>query len=405
MEAVDTLIIGGGQAGLAMSQQLSRRGCAHLVLERGEIAERWRSERWDGLHFQTPNLLMGLPDFPFPYTDPNAYATRQEIVDFLAGYAAHIRAPIRCGVAVTRLQRADVGDGYIARTAAGDIRAANVVVATGPFQRPLVPPLLPETPGILQLTAASYRAPHSLPAGAVLVVGSGASGAQIAEELIRAGRTVYLSMSRHRRAPRRYRGHDHVWWWIETGMDRTPPEKRSPDRSPVVHTGAYGGHTIDFRAYARQGITLLGRAGLAQDAVMPFAADLAASIAHGDAAYLAFMDFVDGHIARKGMRLPEDPEARHVDQIPAAFLDPIRALDLRKAGIGSVIWATGYGLDFGWIDLPVLDAQGEPIHVRGETALRGLYFLGLHYLSKLSSSFLIGVAEDAERLAEAIAAR
>jgi putative flavoprotein involved in K+ transport len=257
---------------------------------------------------------------------------------------------------------------------------------------------------VLQIHAAHYRAPGKLPDGAVLVIGAGASGAQIAEELMRAGRKVFLSVSRHRRAPRRYRGHDHVWWWVETGMVNTPPDRRNPNATPVVHTGAYGGHTIDFRDYARQGITLLGHAEAATREAMTFAADLADNLAHGDAGYLAFLDFVDAHITRTGMRLEEDPAARVIMPTPAAMHDPIRRLDFRADGIGTVIWATGYDLDFGWIDIPVFDERGAPLHEKGVTRFPGLYFLGLHFLSKFSSAFLIGVAEDAEWLAENVCA-
>ena len=405
MEQVETLVIGGGQAGLTMSHYLSKRSRPHLVLERGRIAERWRSERWDGLHFQSPNALVRLPDFPFPHPDPNAFATCREIEDFIAAYAAHIDAPVRCGTGVTALRRHDSGIGFIAKTTEGAIRAANVVVATGPFQRPIIPAVLAGTPGILQLHAASYRAPSQLAEGAVLVVGAGSSGAQIAEELMRAGRRVYFSVSKHRRAPRRYRGRDHVWWWIETGLDRTPAEKRSPDPSPVVHTGAYGGHTIDFRDFAGQGMVLLGRVIGADMHTMTFAPDLLANLAHGDAAYHAFMDFVDAHIASRGLTMPEDREARITTPTPASLAEPTLQLDWRAAGIGTVIWATGYGLDFSWIDVPVLDARGIPIHRGGVTEVPGLYFLGLNYLSKLSSSFLFGVGDDAERLAGHVASR
>ncbi len=395
---IETLIIGGGQAGLTMSHALRKRGCPHLVLERGRVAERWRSERWDGLHFQTPNALVRLPEFPFVAGDPDGFATGQEIASYLDAYAKFIEAPVRCGVSVTALRR-----GFVAETSAGIFKAANVVVATGPFQCPIIPPLLPETPGILQLHAGGYKAPGQLPDGAVLVVGAGASGAQIAEELMRAGRQVYLSVSKHKRAPRRYRGHDHVWWWIETGMDTTPPERRPADRSPVVHTGAYGGRTMDFRDFARQGMVLLGRADTARDGVMTFAPDLLANLVHGDAAYLAFMDFVDAHIAAKGLSFPEDPEARVISPTPAELEEPIRSLNLRAEGIGTVIWATGYGVDFGWINLPVLDGRGMPIHRGGVTEVPGLYFLGLPFLSKMSSSFLFGVSDDAARLAGVIA--
>jgi putative flavoprotein involved in K+ transport len=402
IKRIETLIIGGGQAGLTMSHHLSKRRRPHLVLERGQVGERWRSERWDGLHFQTPNALVRLPDFPLPQTNPDGFATRGEMVAFLDAYATFIAAPVRCGVAVTALRRQDGGSGFVAETPAETMVADHVVVATGPFQRPIVPALLPETPGITQLHASLYRAPEQLPPGAVLVVGAGASGAQIAEELMRSGRQVYFSVGRHKRAPRRYRGHDHIWWWIETGMDQTPPEKRPADRSPVVHTGAYGGRTMDFRDFARQGMVLLGRAEAARDGEMTFAPDLLDNLAHGDAAYHAFMDFVDAHIRAKGMDLPEDPDARLITPTPASLATPVRQLDLPKQGIGTVIWATGYGFDFQWIDLPVLDGHGMPVHEKGVTALPGLYFLGLPFLSKMSSSFLFGVGDDAERLADHI---
>jgi len=260
--------------------------------------------------------------------------------------------------------------------------------------------MLPPDSDVMQLHAVEYHNPSQLPDGAVLVIGAGASGAQIAEELMRAGRQVYFSVGKHKRAPRRYRGHDHVWWWVKTGMDKTPPEKRNPDRSPLVHTGAYGGHTIDFRDYASEGMILLGRAEAGQKDGMTFASDLAENLAHGDAAYLAFLDFVDAFIARTGMDLPEDQAARTITPTPAAMHQPLTHLDFREAGIGTVIWATGYNLDFAWVNIPVFDDQGTPRHDKGITQIPGLYFLGLDFLSKLSSSFLLGVAEDAERLAE-----
>lgn len=404
MEYIETLIIGGGQAGLTISHALTRHGRPHLVLERGRVAERWRSERWDGLHFQTPNALVNLPDFPFPTTAPDGFATAARIADFIESYAAHIHAPLRTGTAVTSLRRQNAGT-FLAETTAGRITAANVVVATGPFQRPVIPALLPETPGIVQLHASAYKAPAQLPPGGVLVVGAGASGAQIAEELQRAGRRVFFSVSRHRRAPRRYRGQDHVWWWLETGMDQTPAAKRGPDKSPLVHSGAYGGRTIDFRDFAANGMILLGRAEAARDRVMAFAGDLPGNIALGDAPYLAFIDFVDDHVRRAGLNVPEDPAARMVPPIPPDFQNAPRRLDLLAEGITTVIWATGYGLDFRWIDIPVFDPRGAPVHEGGITAVPGLYFLGLHFLSRLSSSFLFGVGDDSARLARHIAAR
>ena len=393
----ETLIIGAGQAGLAMSQQLSKRGRPHLVLERGRIAERWRSERWDGLHFQTPNPLVTLPDFPLNHPNPAGFATRDEIVDYLAAYARFIEAPVREGVSVTGLRRER--QGFAAETSDGPMRARNVVVATGPFQTVNIPSLIPTAAVPTQIHARDYKAPGQLPEGAVLVVGAGASGSQIAHELLRAGRRVFLSVSKHRRAPRTYRGHDHIWWWIETGMDKTPPERRPADRAPLVHTGAYGGGSIDFRDFARQGMVLLGHATGFQDGAVTFADDLLANLAHGDAGYHAFMDFVDAHIARTGMDLPPDPAARALSPTPDWLADAPTRLDPRDAGITSVIWCTGYGTDFRWIDIPVFDDRGQPRHRQGITEIPGLYFLGLPFLAKMSSSFLFGVGEDAERLA------
>lgn len=396
--SIETLIVGAGQAGLTMSHQLRLRGRPHLVLERGRIAERWHSERWDGMHFQTPNDLVRLPDFPLDHPNPAGFATSPEIAAFLTRYAATRCGEIREGVTVERL-RARPGGGFIADTSAGMIESDNAVIATGPFQRPAAPPLIPADSGLLQLHASAYKNPGQLPEGAVLVVGAGASGAQIAHELMRAGRRTILSVSRHRRAPRRYRGHDHIWWWIETGMDQTPVERRPADRSPLVHTGAYGGQSIDFREFAAQGMVLTGKLVGVEDGVARFADDLIANIAHGDAACAAFMDFVDAHIARKGMDLPLDPVARAIPAIPESLADAPRRLDLRAEGAGSVVWATGYTMDFSWIGLPVLDSRGMPVHRGGVTDVPGLYFLGLPFLTRMSSSFLFGVGQDAAALA------
>jgi putative flavoprotein involved in K+ transport len=226
VEQVETLIIGGGQAGLAMSHSLKQRGRAHLVLERGRIGESWRSQRWDSLRFQLPNWSVRLPDFPFPHDDPDGFAATSEIVDYLTAYAAFIAPAIRCGVAVKALRCRDGAAGFVAETSDGPIEADNVVVATGPYQRPVIPALAGDDIGVFQLHASRYLNPDQLPSGAVLVVGCGPSGAQITEELFRAGRRVYLSIGGHARVPRRYRGRDVIWWLRELGLDQTPVEQR-----------------------------------------------------------------------------------------------------------------------------------------------------------------------------------
>lgn len=401
MENVRTVIVGAGQAGLCLSRALTRRGHEHLILERGRIAERWRSERWDGLCFQTPNSLVGLPGLPFSHTDPQGFSTATQIADYLDAYAGSFSAPVRCGVNVESL-RTDGSAPFLLETSAGSLTAQTVVLATGPFQRPVMPALVPAAAPLLQLHAVEYRSPEKLPEGAVLVIGAGPSGAQIAEELVRAGRRVFLSVGRHRRAPRRYRGQDHVWWWIETGLAQTPRELLPPDQPPVVHSGAHGGRTIDFREFAERGMVLLGRAEAADVEGMNFAADLVENLAHGDAAYLAFLDFVDSYIERTGMDVPTDPSVRNIPQTPPEMHSPLRRLEYNAENLSAIIWATGYALDFSWVDLPVFDAEGQPIHNKGVTAQPGLYFIGLNFLSKLASSFLLGVAEDAERLADLI---
>jgi putative flavoprotein involved in K+ transport len=400
-EAIDTLVIGGGQAGLVMSYRLKQRGIAHLVLERHRIAERWRSERWDGLKFQFPNWSVKLPDFPFPQHQPDAFATSGEIVKFIDAFAEFVAAPIRCGVEVTRLARG--ASGFIAETADGPIEARNVVVATGPYQRALVPDLLRDQP-VFQLHADSYKNPGQLPSGAVLVVGAGASGAQIAEELHRAGRRVFLAVGEHTRMPRRYRGQDLTWWFGALRLFDMTPEQRTIRVNPSI-TGAYGGYTIDFRRFAADGITLLGRVAAARDGVLDIAPGLAECLANGDAYYKTFLDMMDAHVAQHGLNLPGDPAARAALADPPCVTAPLQRLDLAAERIGAVIWATGYGVDFGWIDLPVLDARGEPLHRDGIAGVPGLYFLGLPWLSKMSSAFLSGVGDDAAVLADHIAAR
>lgn len=405
MEQIDTLIIGGGQAGLAMSDMLSRRGIAHLVIEQNRIAERWRSERWTGLRFQFPNWSIALPDFPFKHDDPDGFATSGEIVDYLASYAAHVKAPVRCGIKVRALRQSANASDYLAETTEGTIRARNVVVATGPYQRPATPNLLAGNGAVFQVHASEYKDPDQLPTGGVLIVGSGASGTQIAEELHRAGRRVYLSVGKHRRMPRRYRGHDLIWWLVELGIDKTPVEKRGPDKTLPLITGAYGGHTIDFRELANQGITLLGHVVSGHDETIELAPGLCASLEAGDVSYFEFLDKVDCHVWSSGLDVPLEPEARVMLPDPASVRNPPRHLDLQQEGINSVIWATGYAFDFSWIEMSVCDCAGEPEHCGGVANVPGLYFIGLPWLTRMNSSFLSGVGDDAARIAAHIAAR
>lgn len=406
-ERVETLIVGGGQAGLALSYYLRGLGAEHLILERARVAERWRSERWDSLTFQFPSWSIRLPGLDYRGDDPEGFAPRDEVVRFLDEYRTHVRAPVHEGVAVRAVTLPNPGARYRINTDAGSYEAANVVAATGPYQEPLVPAAAAALPAdIVQVHSSRYRNPAALPEGAVLVVGSGASGCQIVEDLLEAGRTVHLSVGRHRRVPRRYRGRD-VFWWIDRmgALDQTLAER--PDArdtpNPLV-TGAHGGHDIDLRAYARAGVTLYGHLRGARDGRLLFDDDVALQITRGDEGMTAFARAADEWALREGLGPPRDDERVDRPAAPSGLASP-PALDLRAAGVTAVVWATGFRPDFGWIRLPVLDAGGDAVHRLGATACPGFYFLGLPWLSKLKSSVLCGVGEDAERIASAIAAR
>src|SRR6202050_159581 len=308
-QEVDTLVIGGGQAGIAMSAHLSKSGRHHLVVERHRIAERWRSERWDSLVANGPAWHDRFPGRGF-WGDQDGFATKSQIVDYFVGYAEQIRAPIRCGIEVTALRKRPDGPGFLAETPKGIIEATNVVVATGPFQRPTIPDIVPGNSRLTQLHSAHYHNPSQLPDGAVLVVGAGSSGVQIADELARAGRRVYLSVGPHNRPPRRYRGRDFVYWLGVLGEWDTKVITPGTEHVTIAVSGARGGHTVDFRDLASLGITLLGSTSSCRGVILQFAPDLARNIAHGDADYLSVLDRADAYVSQQGLDLPPDPVAR-----------------------------------------------------------------------------------------------
>lgn len=405
VETVETLVIGGGQAGLAMSAHLGRRGLGHLVLERHRIAERWRTERWDSLVANGPAWHDRFPDLTFDDMDGDAFAPKDRIVRYFETYAAQNGSPIRCGVEVRSLER--LADGmFRAEAADGTVTLArNVVSATGPFQKPVFPAMIPEAAGVVQMHSSGYRNPAQLPEGAVLVIGAGSSGAQIADELLRAGRQVYLSVGPHDRPPRAYRGRDFVWWLGALGKWDARAATPGTEHVTIAVSGALGGHTVDFRQMAARGMVLVGRTEGYDEGVLRFAPDLAANIARGDANYLSVLDEADAYAAREGLDLPKEPEARVIGPDPACVTDPVPSLDLAAAGVTSVIWATGYVLDFGWMKIDVFDDKGRPRHERGVSVVPGLYFIGLPWLSRRASPFIWGVWHDAEYLAGQIAAR
>jgi len=401
-EKIDTLIVGGGQAGLAMSEHLSNLGASHLILERNRIAERWRSERWDSLVANGPAWHDRFPTLEFAEVDPDGFASRDEVADYFVAFAEQIDAPIRCGVDVTQVTKSE--SGFRVVTSDGIIDATNVVAATGPFQHPVFPPLVPESSNVVQLHSSHYRNPDQLTKGAVLVVGAGSSGAQIADELLRAGRRVYLSVGPHDRPPRNYRGRDFVWWLGVLGKWQAKAVEPTTAHVTIAVSGAYGGHTIDFRRFASRGMTLVGMTRAFNHGVLSFAPDLGDNIAEGDANYLSILDEADAYVASNGLDLVEETEARHILPDPECLTDPLLELDLEAAGISTIVWATGYVQDFSWLKVDAFDADGNPQHRRGVSSEPGVYFLGLPWLTMRGSSFIWGVWEDARHLADHICA-
>lgn len=403
-EAVDTVVVGGGQAGLAMSEHLSNNDIAHVVLERGRVAERWRSGRWDSLVTNGPAWHDRFPGLTFG-TEPDAFPGKEEVADYFVAYAKQIDAPIRCGVEVREVKPQLDQHGFRVETSEGTIDALSVVAATGPFQTPVIPPVVPDDFDVEQLHSMSYRNPQQLPDGATLVVGAGSSGVQIAEELLRSGRRVYLSVGPHDRPPRRYRGQDFVWWLGVLQKWDAPAIEPGLEHVTISVSGANGGHTVDFRRLARDGLSLLGMTQRFDNGILHFADDLGTNLARGDANYLALLDEADAYVESNGLDLPAEPEAWVIDTDPPCVADPVLELDLHTQGITSIIWATGYRVDYGWLKVDAFDDAGLPQHRRGISAVPGIYFLGLPWQTRRGSSFIFGVWHDAKFLADHIASQ
>jgi putative flavoprotein involved in K+ transport len=402
VEKIDTLVIGAGQAGLAMSEHLGKCGVPHLVLERRRIAERWRSERWDSLVANGPAWHDRFPGLEFSDLAPDAFASKEEVAEYFVRYAEKIAAPIRCGVEVLKVEKNAGRPGFQVETSAGMIEARSIVAATGAFQHPIRPKLVPDTAGITQMHSSAYRNPMQLPAGSVLVVGAGSSGVQIADELRQAGRRVYLSVGPHDRPPRAYRGRDYCWWLGVLGKWDAPAQEPGKEHVTISVSGAQGGRTIDFRRLAAQGMLLVGRTEAFADGVMSFVPDLAENLARGDANHRSLLDEADAYIARNGLNLPEEPDARETVPDSDCVTNPILSLDLAEAGVGSIIWATGYTADYSWMEVDAFDEKGRPRHQRGVSVEPGIYFLGLPWQSRRGSSFIWGVWHDARYLADQI---
>ncbi len=404
-EMINTIIIGGGQAGLAMSYLLTQQDRDHLVLEKQEqIGDSWRG-LWDSFTLVTPNWQLKLPGYPYQGDEKDGFLTRDEVIDYLEDYTAHFEPPLRFGVEVTAVLPRNEGNGYLVQTTEGDYQAQNVVIAVGAFQSPAVPEFSRKAPeAVVQLHSSEYRNPAALPQGNVLVVGSGQSGCQIAQELQESGRQVYLCTGKAGRLPRRYRGKDSFWWVNRLGLfDQTVADLESPAERFAPNpqaSGRDGGQDLNLHQFAREGIRLLGHLDDFQGQKAILADDLHKNLAVADRQAAQFIQGVDRYVQMAGLDAPVESVVELQDGYEQ---EVITELDLARAEISTIIWATGFAWDFSWIRLPIFDEWGYPVQDRGVTQYPGLYFLGLPWLHKRKSGLFLGVGEDAEHLAEHMA--
>ena len=409
-ESQNVVIIGAGSAGLATSYFLGKRGIDHVILERGEVGNTWVTERWDGFHLVNPNWAVRLPGFHYIGTDPGGYLSKNETIEYLRNYARSFDAPVQTGVEISSLASGD--DQYVLSTASGtEVTARYVVVATGAFGIPKIPSFSARLSGSIdQIHSAGYRNTASLAEGAVLVVGSGQSGAQITEELIESGRQVFLSVGSAGRRPRRYRGRDSSWWNYRMGkFDRTIEDVESVDDARFgssAHTsGAGGGHDIYLRKMAMDGVRLLGPVTGGNGDVLAFRTDLLEILRKVDEYPVRWKKSVDTYVERNGIQVPPDDalDPPGIGKWPKE--ESPSSLNLLEAGISTIIWATGFQYDFDWIRLPVTGERKFPVQHRGVTEFSGLYFMGLQWMFGAKSAQFIGVGEDAAFVAGHIAER
>ena len=395
-------MIGAGQAGLAISRWLIERGVDHVVFERGRVAERWRSERWDSLRLLTPNWQSRLPGFSYDGPDPDGYMTMPQVVDYFDRYALSFRAPVESGIDV-RAVAMEAGS-FRVETTGGSWSARSVVIATGHAQRPSIPAVAADVPsGVIQLSPTTYRNPSQVPDGGVLVVGASASGIQLADELNNAGRDVTIAAGHHTRLPRLYRGRDILWWLDRMGVLTEPASavydidisREQPSLQLVGHPDR---RTLDLATLRDRGVRVTGRLLAFDGGVAHLADDLTATAAAADIKLASLLHRVDAFIADEGWdAAPAPPFAPHC----LSFGNVPTEVDLR--GIRTIVWATGFRRDYPWLQVPVLDSRGELVHDGGVTRVPGMYAIGLHFLRRRNSNFIDGVGADAAVLSEHLA--
>ncbi|AFY37861.1 monooxygenase FAD-binding protein [[Leptolyngbya] sp. PCC 7376] len=391
------IIVGGGQAGLSLSYLLKQQNIRHIIFEKNKIGHAWQNQRWDSFCLVTPNWQCRLPGFPYAGGDDQGFMQKEKIVQYLQDYVAFFNPPIREGVGVTRLAQRSPS-GFEVTTSDGVYTADQVVIATGGYHKPKIPAIasqLPET--IQQLHSVNYKNPESLPDN-ILIVGTGQSGCQIAEDLHLAGKTVHLATGSAPRAPRRYRGKDVVEWlelmgYYDLPIDEHPQKDKVRHKTNHYVTGRDGGREIDLRKFALEGMNLYGRLETIQDGQFTFADDLKANLDQADATVARIKKNIDDYIESKNLDAPTEEPYQPVWE-PENPSQSIAVSD-----VDAIIWSTGFHFNYGWVDLPAFDELGEPVHERGVSELDGLYFLGLPWLYTWGSGRFSGVARDAEYLA------
>ncbi|MEO1147468.1 MAG: MSMEG_0569 family flavin-dependent oxidoreductase [Cyanobacteria bacterium J06638_22] len=400
------IIIGGGQAGLSMSYCLTQRKIDHILFERYQIAYSWKEQRWDSFCLVTPNWQCQLPGFPYPGVDPHGFMGKKEIVQYIAEYVHQFDLPIREGVAVTRLRSHSEKDFEVV-TSIGDYTADQVVIATGGYHTPRIPRMAERlSPSIMQLHSSNYRNPEQMPSGEVLVVGTGQSGCQIAEDLHLAGRRVHLCVGSAPRSPRMYRGKDVVDWLDQIGyydlsLDKHPQKETIRHRTNHYVTGRDGGREIDLRKLAMEGMQLYGRLDDIVGDRLQFQDNLKQHLDAADAVSESIKRTIDQHVDKNSLDAPTEAPYVPVWEPDAPLLE----LKYQDANITSVVWSTGFDTDYRWVSLPVFDGNGDPCHDRGVTQVKGLYFLGLPWLYTWGSGRFSGIARDALYLADQVVAK
>jgi len=414
-ELLDAVVVGAGQAGLGSSYFLQRDGHKHIVVERGRIGETWLSQRWDAFQLNTPNFMNSLPGYPYQGSEPDGFWRQDELVAYFQDYVKYFSLPVRTSVMVHSLEQAEDKSHFIIKIQADGganetVLCRSVIVAAGMQCVPKIPAFQNKIPeNIMQLHTADYRNPEALPPGAVVVVGSAQSGCQIVEDLLAAGRDVYLCTGKAGRVPRRYRRRDIVEWWIDMrfwDVTYASLEDKSASRVPQPQVSGVGryGHTVSLQGLARRGAVILGRLQDIQDGTLILGDEAVANVRHGDETSQRFKDEVDAYIQKIGIEPPplEDDPA-DVPDPEARCASSMRRLNLTDANVNAIIWATGFTGNFSWLHLPVFDPDGMPIHQRGVSPVPGVYFIGFPWLSKRKSGTIYGVEADARYIASVLA--